>query len=423
MVRSRQLIRRGPCVAGQAANSRQFEPQGASNVALAAGPISFQRFLVSGKLPTTVTDRLVAALQERSFGRIPPTADRQVGWIGPRHLFENEFDAAAITAGRFAHLAVRVDQLAAPGAVLRSYIRQEEDVTRAASGRDFLSRGERKKAREAALLRAEQESRAGQFRRMGSIGVLFDLERRTIYIANTSTKSGEIVAQLVADTLGVTPEAADPGRIAYELLHASGLARGLENLTAMPLVRAPAGSPEPETWAGRDQPFLGSEWLTWLWFRSDADEGNLQLRGGTSVTVALDRVLQMKCDFGLTGTATLVADGPTQLAEARAALRTGKRPVRAGLVLGSSTGEARLTLSARQMAVSGLVVPDSEERDPLAARVERFEHLADTVVVLDALFEQFLTLRTSRDWRNEHRRMCAWAAESPAEPLLAAASG
>ncbi len=387
---------------------------------LSAGPVSFQRFYVRGKLATSVTDAFLNSLQERGFGRVAPNNNRQVGWIGPRHLFETELDAAMIAVGRFAHLAARIDQFAVPGAVLRSYVRQEEDVTRKASGREFLSRGERRKAREVALVRAEQEARAGQFRRMASVGVLLDLERKCVYVANTSAKAGEIVAQLVADTFGVTLESAEPGRVAHELLHASGQARGLENLTPMPLVRAPAGWQEPEAWSARDLSFLGSELLTWLWYRSDADEGALRLQGGNTVTVALDRVLQMKCDFGMNGTTAILADDPTQLAEARAAIRTGKRPVRAGLVIGGAGGESRLTFAARQFAISGLAVPDSEERDPAAARAERFEHVSDVAAVLDALFEQFLLLRVSREWRQEHRRLSNWASESVPEPVLAA---
>ena len=78
----------------------------------ASGPVSFQRFQITGHGPKAIDDKFLAALQEQALGHAPPLPDdTQVGWLGGRHLFDTEFTAETVAYGRFAFLAVRVDKL------------------------------------------------------------------------------------------------------------------------------------------------------------------------------------------------------------------------------------------------------------------------------------------------------------------------
>lgn len=381
-------------------------------VGFAVGAASFQRFFVSGQLDPTLTDELLADIQTRAFGRLPSANDdTQAGWIGGRHLLDTDIEAETINFGRFLHMALRIDRFRIPPAVLKAYIRQEEDVAREASGRDFLSRGEKKQARETALTRAEQEARSGAFRRMSAYPVLIDLERGMAYLGNVGTQVGDRFMRVFSETFGKHLEPAGPEAIAGRIMHAAKSPRALENLAKAQFVRPPDGFESAGPAIGGDVKFLGRELLTWLWHQIDADETPLHVRGADSLAVMIDRSLRLKCEFGLSGATMISADGPTQLPEAKAALRIGKTPVKAGLVLGAPAGEFRFTLDAERFTVSGLKLPeDAEEKDARVRASNRFEQIADMATLLDAVFETFLLRRVARDWSGEQRTIAAWAA-------------
>lgn len=389
-------------------------------MALASGTVSYQRFLVDGRLADDISDEFVAALNRRSFARAVAQSDStQFGWIGPTHLFETDLVAERIAFGAFAHLAVRLDRARVPSNVLRSYIRMEEETALEASGREYLSKGEKRAAKETALQRAERELAGGAFRRMQSYPVVINLQHKEVLLGNTGAGLADRFMQLFADTFGAGLKPADPDHLAARLLNNS---RALENLAPAHFVRPPADAGE----AGNDLPagdlaFLGKEFLTWLWFQTDADRGALRVRDRDDVTVMIDKTVRLKCDFGLTGSDVITADSPTALPEAAAALRAGKQPVKMGLVLGGAAGEFRCTLDGPRLTVSGLQVPeDGTVRDVRARLESRFELITDAAHLLDGLFELFLVRRTGRDWAAEHRRMSTWAAGKGA-PLAATA--
>lgn len=401
----------------------------------ASGLVSYQRFFIEGTFPTDLTDELLVAVQHKSFGRMPAGADEtQIGWVGPRHLLENEIEARHIAFGRFVLLGVRIDRLSAPSAVVRSYVHIEEQTMLETSGREFLHRKERRLAREAARDRADKEARGGAFRRMSMVPLMIDLERRMVYLGALGTSMADKVMQLFRETFAVALEPAEVERVAGGMLTPTADDRKLENLAPMRLVPPPDGHSEGGgADFAADLSFLGKELLTWLWYQTDARDAGLRLHTGDEVTVMIDKTLRLRCDYGLTGTDVITADGPTLLPEAKAALRIGKQPTKAGLILGSPLGEFRLTLDGLRLTVSSLALPEEDEgagrgargagsSGPRRARKEadqggdaharieqRLELVADAAALLDALFELFLRRRISGEWTAEQRAMSAWA--------------
>lgn len=394
-------------------------------MAFASGVASFQRFFIDGALPEEITDLFVDALNAHAFGRSPVLPDdTQVGWVGPNHLFETELAGEQIACGRFAHLAMRIDRLRPPANVSRSYILLEEQAVREASGRDLLSKAELRKAREAALARVDEESRSGAFRRMAAYPVLIDLRDRVLYLGNTSAKVGDTVIELFRQTFGAALEPATPENVGYRLMRAANRTRALEHLEPFHLVEPPDEYGEALGDFAPDLSFLGRELLTWLWYKTDTARDSLRVQGGDSVTVMIDRSMSLRCDFGLTGSDTIIADAPAGLPEARAALKIGKQPVRAGLLIGAPAGEFRLTLDGLRLVVSGLALPeDDAERDARARIERRFELVGDAAALLDALFELFLADRTGRGWGATLQQMSAWAAGKPLTKVPHATAG
>ncbi len=389
-------------------------------MAFASGPVSFQRFSITGTLSDDITDKFVEALSARAFGRSGTRADdTQIGWIGPHHLFETEIAPEHIAFGSFAHLALRVDHLRVPPNVLRAYVRMEEEATLEARQRAFLNRGEKRKARAAAALRAEQEARAGGFRRMSSCPVLIDLAHRTLFLGSLGASMADKVMQLFSDTFGAALEPITPEYLALRSADQQRQTRALESLAPFHLVAPPAGFGQPADFSGADLNFLGKELLTWLWYQIDADDEPLRVKSGDEITVMIDRTLRLKCDFGLTGTDTIMADSPASLPEAKAALHIGKQPTKLGLIVGSPLGEFRFTLDGERLSVSSLALPDDDtEQDPSVRHEQRFELITDLANLVDALFELFMLWRLGHEWDTGLRAMSAWAAGKPGQRRL-----
>src|SRR5262249_51202289 len=156
-----------------------------------------------------------------------------------------------------------------------------------------------------------------------------------------------------------------PHHLAHRLMDAGGAARSLENLTPFHLVRRPDAEGDDEgEMAADDHGFLGVEFLTWLWFKSQSQNSKLALRGDQNALVALEKSTRLVCDFGLTGTTVVTRDAPGTAPESRAAVAIGKQPTKLGLIVGGAAGEFRLTLDGARMAVSGLVLPEDVEDKP-----------------------------------------------------------
>ena len=388
---------------------------------LASGSASFQRYFLSESAPADVTDAFVQAVNDNAFGRYgAASADGiEVGWISPRHLFASDIAADQIAAGRFVSLAMRLDRNNVPPAIMKSYIRIEEETALEASGREFLSKAERTQAREAARLRADREAKSGAFRRIAAYPLLMDLDRKIVYFGNLAAGANDKMVCLFQDTFDCALEPATAERLAYRLLQADP--DGIEHARPFTLVPAPEGyDGAPDDFDTGDRSFLGKEFLTWLWFAIDSNDATLRVSTGDEVTVMIDRTMRLECDFSMTGTDVITADGPSALPEAKAALATGKQPTKLGLIFGGRAGEFYAVLDGKRMAVSGMVLPPDEDDDPATRRERRFEQIADAAELLDVLYELFLRRRTSGRWSQELGRMRAWAAAKP--PAATAAS-
>ncbi|MCG3125258.1 MAG: hypothetical protein CHACPFDD_00074 [Phycisphaerae bacterium] len=388
---------------------------------LSSGPASFQRFRIDGTIGGDVTDRFIEQVNGRTFGRLAALSDgTQVGWIGPGHLFQTELEARAIAIGRYAHFALRVERNRVPPLIARSYVRLEEEAALAACGREFLTRSEKRLARQAAAARIEQEARSGAHRRAAVYPLLIDLDAPIVYLCSLSKAAGDVLIQLFSDTFGRALDPLDARRLAERcLLPAHD--RALENLRPSRFSDPPSGSEDGE--GERDSSeILGPEFLAWLWYQTELDDEPLRLRGGDEILVAIDRTLRLRCPYDLTGTTTITADTPTALPEARAAARGGKLPTRAGLVLGGPAGEFRFVTDAARFTISGMNIPEPQEpRDARQALEHRFDAIVDAAAMLDAVYELFLRARISSQWAATTRAMREWLSGRPALRTMAGA--
>ena len=162
--------------------------------------------------------------------------------------------------------------------------------------------------------------------------------------------------------------------------------------------------------------FLGQEFLTWLWYKSDERGGSIYLPSSGDVLLVFEKHLLLEYGEG-DSLEKLICQGlQSELQEARTGLSMGKKLEQARILLRRGDYEWKFTLKGSMMEFRSVRLPktmtQAEEKDDAAAaegmvldRIGLFEELIRTV---DELFRMFLVLRTGDGWSQELERVRTW---------------
>ncbi|MCA8975165.1 MAG: hypothetical protein KDC98_10605 [Planctomycetes bacterium] len=160
--------------------------------------------------------------------------------------------------------------------------------------------------------------------------------------------------------------------------------------------------------------FLGEEFLTWLWYRWETDGGEYELSAGRTVGIALDDFLAFAAPSDDETEQTLRHGLPTRTAEARTALRQGRRLKKAKLILAEGSRQWIATLDASTMTLTGVRLPEDAEdvespADRTADRAANWHALYETLM---AIYRLFLRERLAADYRGgDGEKQAQWMAD------------
>lgn len=153
-----------------------------------------------------------------------------------------------------------------------------------------------------------------------------------------------------------------------------------------------------------EKAFWGHEFLTWLWFRAEREGGELEVPDMGAVTLWIqDRMVLGSLESE--SKENILKEGEvSRSAEAAAALSVGKKlqQARFGLLRGDL--EWAFTVRGDTLDLSSVKLPKvehGEEDDVHATILLRLGYIRELTDVLDALFREFATLRTSPAWDAE----------------------
>jgi len=158
--------------------------------------------------------------------------------------------------------------------------------------------------------------------------------------------------------------------------------------------------------------FLGREFLTWVWFRSEIQEEIFRMEGTPPMGISFDErlVLEAAVD-NVREVSAIRGERPTQTAEARASLRMGKKVVQARLTVSLGSQDWVCVIQGDDLALSGVKVPAvlaHAEDDFLLERVYLLDQLESA---MDALYREFLNVRFDAEaWPGELKAMQTWVA-------------
>jgi hypothetical protein len=145
--------------------------------------------------------------------------------------------------------------------------------------------------------------------------------------------------------------------------------------------------------------FLGPEFLTWLWYRSELQQGVFDAGGELGpFELWFDDKLTVG-SVAINAQENLFKGGhPASSVEARIALRLGKQPSDAKLRIVRASQEWSFSLKADRLEAAGVKLPAVLSREDDEVLTERMVLIEQLDTMLKALLRQFLLLRVSPDW-------------------------
>ena len=391
----------------------------------ASGSVSFRRFLVEGKSPKSVDQSLLDKLAEHAIkpSEIGMPDEEEYGWCGGRHVLDATFSFDHNVYADALHFALRIDTNKVPGELKKAWAMMEEDAVAAENPSGFISKNQKKDVKDSIRKKIDDELRAGHFRRSKLLPVLWDLPSRTVYCA-ASGKAFEKLAEIFERTFGLELVPLSAGSLGLRVAEDRGRRRDYEDFRPTRFVSGPEGdSQHPEyPWVAKGpepKDFLGNEFMLWLWHEADNRTGIIATEKAGDVTIYIDKSLDLDCAYGQTGRDMLKGDGPSRMPEARDALRSGKLPRKAGLIIDAGRQQYTFALTAEQLSFGSAKLPDVEDAEsPRVVFEERVTLLRDLCGAIDGLFEAFLKLRGSSAWEGHVNGVRRWIMQ----PLKTAAA-
>lgn len=155
-----------------------------------------------------------------------------------------------------------------------------------------------------------------------------------------------------------------------------------------------------------DLSFLGREFLTWLWFKSEERDGTIMVPDVGDIEIVFVRKLILESGEGEYSETVACKGIHSDLNEGKAALRKGKKIKEARIKLGIESDECEFTFKADNFQFQTMKLPatlnmDEEEKDKEGRILERI-YLTETAIgMMEKLFSLFLNKRLSPAWNSE----------------------
>ena len=358
------------------------------------GSVSFRMVYVPQELPADFLDRF----QRDSAPPLAQVIESSVGWVGGRHVLDVPITEENSTFAGYLGLLLRKSERKVPANRLKAECIIEEQAEMKATGKLFVdrkTRGEIRKATVARLLPTMEPTLTG-------LSFVYESRSRLLYITATSDNQLDAFRVNWLKTLGL-----DCIPVTAETAAVSRLQKSTNDWAKVSFADG-VDAEELENTPGMD-------FMTWLWFRSEAGGGLFKVGDLGEFGLALEGPLLLE-HAGQGAHETALRKGlPTVSDEAKSALLTGKKLRRAKVMLARADEVWHFGFDAATFTVRGMKLPESKELlDPASRFSERMTKLAVWRDVMLGIYDQFVTVRTSPDWGATVAEMQQWVTDRTA---------
>lgn len=163
--------------------------------------------------------------------------------------------------------------------------------------------------------------------------------------------------------------------------------------------------------------FLGQEFLTWLWYKSDERGGTVSLPGTGDIQLVFEKHMLLEYGEGEAFEKIICQGLQAELKEARTGLRMGKKLEQARIHMVQGEYEWHMTIKASLLEFRSVKPPrtmaeaeEGETAEALEGRLlDRIGMLEKASRTVDDLFRLFLDVRISpARWQEERDRISKW---------------
>ena len=114
-------------------------------MSLLSNSVSIARYRVQGKINAPIIDHIADGLTKHTISEIDnQISDRSVGWTSFANPFQPKFDGSSFVYGAYFVFALRIDKKKIPPKVLKKHYTLAITKRMTESGRDYLSKNEKK---------------------------------------------------------------------------------------------------------------------------------------------------------------------------------------------------------------------------------------------------------------------------------------
>ena len=371
---------------------------------LLKGTMTFSRYRLPGKRPGPLQRDIGGQLKKFAFQEIfSGTEEKSAGWTSLENILDTKFSYENYAWGAYLAFSFRVDRRTISPALLKVKLLEAERKYLEGSRKPTLSKGQREEIKERVRLELLKHT--------PFIPSFYDVcwspGENWLIFSSLMPKVIEDFEKLFERTFDLSLSPFLPWDSRY-----------LEPATAQKIASlspgvflAPRSAPENS----QDPAFLGREFLTWLWFKSEERGGPVMIPGTGDVEVLFVRRLILEAGEGEYSESVTCQGLHADLKEGKAAIREGKKIKEARITLGIGTDQWELTLKADHFQFQSVKLPagmamSEEENEEKEGRILERIYLMERVLnTVDQLFAAFLAKRLSVQWSDEEiLRMKKW---------------
>ncbi len=358
-----------------------------------SGSISFRAFFVPRDMPENV----VAQFAEHTAPAISHLNEEPIqGWVGGRHLLDRPVsEENAYYAGHL-RLTLLQAERKIPPALLKAEQTMEELAQLQATGKEFLNRKEKSEIRQQVVERLLPQMPP----QLKGIHLVHSPAERMVYATAISEKQLDAFQIHVARTLGFALIPALPSDIALRR-------------KKLDVEELPPSSFSPDLEDRQVSYVIGEDFLTWLWYMSEMERGAIVVEDLGEVSILIEGPLTFHMEGDGAHLTVLRKGEPLVSAEAKTALRAGKKLKQARLNIVQGEESWACTQDADQFVFRGLKLPEREEKlDPHSRFQGRIRDVDRFLNLFFRLYDEFLARRSRREeWEDEVRRIRRWVSD------------
>ena len=349
-------------------------------MAFESGAMSFRVYLVHRGLPDDAIDRF----SRHAASPIDSVGEEELrGWITGRHLLDRNITEETAMRGQYLFLAMQQAQRKIPSSLLKAECQMEELAILAADNKPFLNRQERAEVKQMVSERL-MPAMPPQIKGTHMVyrpGSLF------LYAAALPAKLNDIFTALFLQTQEVNLLPLTPDLAALERSNSDS-----RNWNPV--------SFSPDLPSDLMDINVGRDFLTWLWFYSEARGGMFTLDDYEPVSIMLEGPLLFTHE-GDGAYETLLRKGePMNSTESKTCLMVGKKLKQANLTFACGDEIWTFTLDADEFIFRNVKIPKIEEfLDAISNFEERMRRMERLVDMFFVIFDQFVQERAeARNW-------------------------